>query len=172
MPIRNALLMSLLLASSAHAAASGEVPAPAPSPAVRGGGAAPQGGAEVDYNDGVRLTASGEWARAEAAYRRALRAREDFPEAWNGLGHALKQQRKFAESLTAYQKALVQRPQYPQALEYLGETYVAMGKLGEARETLGKLKPLDPTLAAQLERVIDGGTANWRPTAPQATGAR
>ena len=40
-------------------------------------------------------------------------------EAWNGLGHSLKNLGRFDDSVSAYQVALRIRPQYPQALEYL-----------------------------------------------------
>src|SRR5207245_9775576 len=46
---------------------------------------------------------------------RSTRVRPAFPEAWNGLGHALRKRGKFEESVKAYQEALRLRPQYPQA---------------------------------------------------------
>jgi cytochrome c-type biogenesis protein CcmH/NrfG len=72
-------------------------------------------------------------------------------------------QRNYPDALAAYAEALRLRPQYPQALEYLGETYVAMGKLDDARGTLAKLKPLDAALADKLAHAIDGGApaAGW-----------
>jgi Flp pilus assembly protein TadD len=118
--------------------------------------------AEARYNEGIALGASGDWVRAEAAYRDAVQRRPAFPEAWNGLGHALKMQGRFDQSVTAYQHALDLRPEYPQALEYLGETYVAMGKLDEAKALLVRLKPLDPKEAAKLEQAIaKGPSARW-----------
>ena len=151
------LILAAVAARVVNAAGGGALPVPVPPagrpvPARNDATVVP----EADYNEAVQHTAKGEWKQAEAAYRRAIAARDNFPEAWNGLGHALKKQRKFAEALEAYRKALFQRPQYAQALEYLGETYVAMGKAGEARETLAKLQPLDTALATQLERAIAG----------------
>ena len=155
------LLAVLALAPRARGAGGGPIAVPPSPPAARGAAASDAvASPEMLYNSGVQASAKGDWKQAEAAYRRATQARDQFPEAWNGLGHALKKQRRFGEALEAYNKALTQRPQYPQALEYLGETYVAMGKLGEARETLAKLKPLDAGLATQLEGAINAPRAS------------
>jgi len=39
-----------------------------------------------------------------------------YPEAWNGLGHALRNQGQYPESLRAHDEALRLRPDYPDAL--------------------------------------------------------
>jgi Flp pilus assembly protein TadD len=114
-------------------------------------------------NEGLALAVKQDWPAAEAAYREAIRLKPDLAEAWNGLGHALKKQRKLDASVRAYKQALTLRPGYPQALEYLGEAYVAMGKVDEARALLEKLRSLDAVQAAALERAIAG--------APTAGGA-
>jgi tetratricopeptide (TPR) repeat protein len=113
--------------------------------------------AESRLNDGLTLAGKQDWAGAEAAFRKAIGLRSAFPEAWNGLGHALRMQKKYAESVKSYQEALRLRPDYPQALEYLGEAYVQMGKLDEARALLRRLQALDPKEAAALAGAIDGG---------------
>jgi tetratricopeptide (TPR) repeat protein len=112
---------------------------------------------ESRLNDGLALADKQDWRGAEAAFRDALRLRSAFPEAWNGLGHALRMQKNYPESVQSYQEALRLRPDYPQALEYLGEAYVQMGKLDEARAVLRRLRVLDPSEAAELAAVIDGG---------------
>jgi cytochrome c-type biogenesis protein CcmH/NrfG len=113
--------------------------------------------AETRYDEGEAFARQQRWKQAEAAYAEATKLRADLPEAWNGLGHARKMQREFPEALAAYQQALRLRPDFPQALEYLGETYVAMGRMDDARATLAKLRPLDAALADQLAHAIDGG---------------
>src|SRR5207245_1390432 len=80
---------------------------------------------------------------AAAAFGRAVEMKPAYPEAWNGLGHALRNQGKYPESLKAYDEALRLRPDYPDALEYLGEAYVKLGRLDDARRVLERLKPLD-----------------------------
>ena len=80
-----------------------------------------------------------------------------YPEAWNGLGFALRNQGKYAESLKAYDQALRLRPDYPDALEYLGEAYVKLGRLEDARRVLERLTPLDRERARELSEAIARG---------------
>ena len=95
-------------------------------------------------------------AGAVQAYEAAVKEREAFPEAWNGLGFSLRQQGKYRRRRSrAYDRALKLRPDYAEALEYLGEAYVKMGKLDEARAVLGRLEPLDKKEAAELRAAID-----------------
>ena len=135
----------LLLATGAAANPDDDVSTPAPPAAVT---------AESRFNQGQALARQNDWAGAEQAYREATQLRPAFPEAWNGLGHALRKRGALEESVKAYQEALRLRPRYPQALEYLGEAYVKMGKLAEAREVLARLRPLDPNEADELAQAI------------------
>lgn len=146
----------LLAAPFAHAAGTEPMEA-APADAPPAAQPPPTVTATLRYNEGVAFARAQQWPLAETAYGEATRLKADFPEAWNGLGHARKMQRKFPEALAAYQEALRLRPEFPQALEYLGETYVAMGRTDDARATLDKLKPLDAVLAAKLSEAIDAG---------------
>src|SRR5260370_547750 len=84
----------------------------------------------------------------------APRLRPGLAGAWNGLGYALRKQRRFDESVSAYREALRLRPNYPQALEYLGEAYVELGRLAEARAVLERLRRLDPREADELAQAI------------------
>ena len=77
-----------------------------------------------------------------------------LPEPWNGLGYALRQQRRWDEAVNAYREALRLRPSYPQALEYLGHAYVEMGRLDDARAVLVRLRPLDSREADELAGAI------------------
>src|SRR5262245_17975574 len=109
------LILLVLDAGVALSAGTGAVPVPSPSK-----GQAPVVTAEARYNEGVARAAKNDWPGAEAAYRDATRLKPNFPEAWNGLGHALKNLKRYDESVRAYQEALRLRPDFPQALEYLG----------------------------------------------------
>jgi len=91
----------------------------------------------------------------ERAYREALSLDPAMAEAWNGLGFALRNQRKYPESIDAYEEALKRRPHYAQALEYLGEAYVQMGRLDEARAIHARLQPLDAREARELAKAIE-----------------
>lgn len=149
-PIAFALLLA---AGTAYGADAGPVAAPPDQ------GASSKVTAQMRYNEGEAFAREEKWPFAESAYLEATKIKKDFPEAWNGLGHARKMQRKFPEALTAYQEALRLKPDFPQALEYLGETYVEMGRTDDARAMLAKLQPLDAGLAQKLSQAIDGKRA-------------
>src|SRR5690242_4540409 len=140
----------LLAAGTAYGADAGPVAAP-PDQAVSN-----KVTAQMRYNEGEAFAREQKWPFAESAYLEATKIKKDFPEAWNGLGHARKMQRKFPDALTAYQEALRLKPDFPQALESLGEAYVAMGKPALARATLAKLQRLDAGLAQQLAQASEG----------------
>ena len=111
-------------------------------------------GAQSQYHRGVRARVMKDWAAAEAAFRQAIVQQPTFADAWNELGYALRNQRRYGESVDAYHEALRLRPDFPEALEYLGEAYVQMGKLAEAQAILDRLRPLDPREAEELAKVI------------------
>lgn len=150
-----ALLSSLLLASRAIAAGGDPLPLPEATP-----GATPDAGVRA-YNRGLALAGSGDFAAAEGAYRQAVAANPGLAEAWNGLGHALKKQRRFPESLAAYDEALRLRPDYPLALQYLGELYVDMGEVDRARRIQAKLWQIDRDHAETLGAAIVAGSGVW-----------
>ena len=111
--------------------------------------------AEEEYNRGLRLRATKEWAQAASAFRRATELRQSFPEAWNELGYALRHVGRYPDSVAAYEQALRLRPDFPEALEYLGEAYVKLGRVDDARRVLDRLRPLDPGRARELAEVIE-----------------
>jgi tetratricopeptide (TPR) repeat protein len=159
--LRALVLTALLAIVTTTAYASGDDPVPEPKPTE-----SPSLSSTAPHltNEGLALSQRGDWPAAEAKYRAALRADGSIPEAWNGLGHALKMQARYGAAIAAYDEALRLRPKYPQALEYLGETYVELGKLDEARAVLARLEPLDERLAAQLSSSIASDTtrtASW-----------
>jgi tetratricopeptide (TPR) repeat protein len=110
--------------------------------------------ADSEYNRGVRARVVRDWAAAVAAFREAIAMRGDFPDAWNELGYALRNQGRYPDSLDAYHEALRLRPEFPEALEYLGEAYVKMGRLDDARRVLARLRPLDAHRADELAEEI------------------
>jgi tetratricopeptide (TPR) repeat protein len=110
--------------------------------------------AQSEYNRGVRARVARDWPAAVAAFRRVVALRPDFPDAWNELGYALRNQGRYQESLDAYGEALRLRPDYPEALEYLGEAYVELGRIADARRVLDRLRTLDAGRAQELAEVI------------------
>jgi cytochrome c-type biogenesis protein CcmH/NrfG len=142
------LVLVLLLMPVAAARAVDDDPLPVPQ-------GAPAVSAQSRFNDGLALARKKDWAGAEQAYRDALRLDPSMPEGWNGLGFALRNQKKYPESIAAYEEALTRRPKYAQALEYLGEAYVQMGRLDEARAIHTRLQPLDAREARELAKAIE-----------------
>jgi Flp pilus assembly protein TadD len=114
--------------------------------------------AESEYDRGVRARVAKDWVAAVDAFHRALTLRAAFPEAWNELGYAFRNQGRYAESLDAYHEALRLKPEFPEALEYLGEAYVKMGRLEDARQVLERLRVLDAGRAAELAEEIRTAT--------------
>jgi len=113
--------------------------------------------AESEYDRGIRARLTKDWTAAVEAQRAAVTMRPAFPEAWNELGFALRNQGRYPESLDAYGEALRLRPNYPEALEYLGEAYVKLGRMDDARKVLDRLRPLDRAKAQELAEVIQKG---------------
>lgn len=144
--------LTLTLPRFAEAADSGPM---APSPRFSTPRSAPPvKTAEDRYNEGRAFAQQKAWSKAEESYREALKLRAAFPEAWNGLGYALRHQKKYNDSVSAYEEALRLRPNYAEALEYLGEAYVQMGRIADAQVVLERLRPLDPKEAEELAQAI------------------
>lgn len=151
MRTRTIWLSGLLLLAAAAPSLADMTPAPPRSQTP------PVPSAEQEYARGVAATRAKEWSVAAAAFGRAVEMKPAYPEAWNGLGYALRNQGQYAESLRAYDEALRLRPDYPDALEYLGEAYVKLGRLDDARRVLERLKTLDAGRARELSEAIARG---------------
>jgi len=102
-----------------------------------------------------------DWDGAEAHYREALAAAPPTAAAWYGLGHVLGMQHRFADARSAFEEALHLEPAHARALERLGEVHVALGRPGEAKAVLERLRPLDASQAATLAHVIATGHGRW-----------
>lgn len=135
----------------------------------------PEQKAMRDYNAGVKLVDTADEAgvtaatatdpkkrakaagKAEDAYRKALAKFESattlvpaFAEAWNYLGYTRRQLGDPAQALVAYDRALQLKPAYLDAIEYRGVAYLALDRLGDAREAYLQLFGRDAELAARL----------------------
>ena len=143
------LMVGLSVGEALAAGSDREAPAPARPAAVPS--------AEQEYNRGLTAKSAKNWQAAVASFQKAVSMKPAYPEAWNELGYALRNQGRYPESLQAYDEALRLRPSYPEALEYLGEAYVKLGRMDDARKVLERLKPLDAARAAELSEAIDKG---------------
>ncbi len=150
--IARAVLVAVVCALAAGPA--GANPTDREPPPVRPA-AAPS--AEQEYGRGIAARTAKDWQAAVGAFRKAVDLRPAYPEAWNELGYALRNQGRYADSINAYDQALRLRPNFPEALEYLGEAYVKLGRVDDARQILERLKPLDAGRAGELAEVIAKG---------------
>jgi tetratricopeptide (TPR) repeat protein len=73
------------------------------------------------------------------------------------LGHAYRKLGQYSQSLEALEGVIAVDPRFGLAHYEIGETYLAMGRKEDARESYAALKPLDADLAVQLLLSIVGG---------------
>ena len=113
------------------------------------------------YNDGVALLLARKFGPAQERFEAALALDERLAEAHNNLAFALRMQgrQNFAASLKHYNRAIELKPALAEAFMYRGMLFMQQGEVALARQDLQRLRQLDLKLAAQLERVVEGGSA-------------
>jgi len=123
----------------------------------------PKAGSRADavrlYNDGVALLLARDFRQAQQKFEAALALDERLAEAHNNLAFALRMQgrQNFASSLEHYNRAIELKPNLAQAYMYRGVLFMQQGDKVRARQDLERLRRLDARLAADLERVVEGG---------------
>lgn len=121
------LCLLLICAAPTYAVLSGNNPPPlAPS--------------DPDYAAGTTAFTHHDWQGVIDHMSRVIARRPWDDQAYNLLGFAYRQLAQYQRALQHYQQALDLNPYHRGALEYLGETYLAMGCLTQARETLSRLE--------------------------------
>jgi Flp pilus assembly protein TadD len=107
------------------------------------------------------LQQQGDPPAAEASFRRALALNPDSADAWNGLGTALFDARRYVDAEAAYREALARRPDLVESLCNLAELMHIRGRTEEARSTWERalaLRPSDVEALNGLARLaIDRG---------------
>jgi predicted CXXCH cytochrome family protein len=96
---------------------------------------------------GNALMEAGQWARAEAAFRRARTLRPDDAEAWGLLGWVLWQQDKKTEARTALETGVKLDPDSPDLRNYLGALYMGSGDPAAAEREFRAAIQIDPGVA-------------------------
>jgi tetratricopeptide (TPR) repeat protein len=91
--------------------------------------------------------AQGAFARAEAAYREALRLRPSYVDAWVSLGILLRLLQRPAEAEECHREALRLAPRNLVARLNLGNALLAQGRVREAAECFQEAVELDPKSA-------------------------
>ena len=86
------------------------------------------------YEEGRLHQFQGELSAAERAYRKAIKADQDFVEAYNNLGNVLVDRERLQEASGAYRKAIKILPNHPMLLNNLGH---ALQLLGESEKAIG-----------------------------------
>ena len=96
------------------------------------------------YSLGTLYMKSGQSAKAQAAFTRALDVKPDFSEASNGLGALLAQGGNLPAAVARFKIALETTPDYPDALNNLGYALLQMGRNREAFDLYQKALSLQP----------------------------
>ncbi len=103
---------------------------------------------------------SGQWALAEASYRRALAVNPLAAGVITDLGFVVAQQGRVPEALQLFERALTANPQQWQAAFNAVVIALDAGDKASARrwiDTLKKVKPDDPNLPSLEKRLADAG---------------
>jgi Tfp pilus assembly protein PilF/peroxiredoxin len=96
------------------------------------------------YSLGTLYMRSGQSAKAQAAFARAIEVKPDFSEASNGLGALLAQGGNLPAAVARFKIALETTPDYPDALNNLGYALLQMGRNREAFDLYQKALKLQP----------------------------
>jgi tetratricopeptide (TPR) repeat protein len=146
-----ALLGIVLGLGAAGAAAVESDPLPVPEDG-------PRQRAVAAYNEGVKLMVDKRYAAAQQKFEQALAADEGLAEAHNNLAFSLRMQgaHNRERALRHYDRALELKPDLARAYMYRAVLFTQMGDLTRARADHARLRALDPTLAARLERIMAG----------------
>ncbi|MCU1328496.1 MAG: Tetratricopeptide 2 repeat protein [Bryobacterales bacterium] len=93
---------------------------------------------------GNALLEGGQWAKAEAAFRRAKDMKDDDAAAWGLLGWALWQQGKGTEARAAIEKGIQLNPDLPDLHNYLGAILMGGGDVAGAERAFREGIRIDP----------------------------
>ncbi len=111
-------------------------------------------------NLGMALTDLGDFAGAEAAFRKVVAKEPNWSFALNELGIALRKQEKYKDAINAFKKAVDKDAKFAAAYYNLGEAQFRNGDLAEAKKAYQKLRQLNSNvLADRLARDSNGAVA-------------
>ena len=157
-PLLTVLAVAVLMLATASVGSVENDPLPVPKQGTRAN-------AVRLYNDGVALLTQRKLPEAQTKFEAALALDDSVAEAHNNLAYTLRMQgsQNFRQSLAHYNRAIALKPGLAQAYMYRGALFVQQGDVVRARQDLEKLRLLNPALAADLERVVNGAAdANAR----------
>jgi Flp pilus assembly protein TadD/peroxiredoxin len=105
------------------------------------------------YRLGTLLAKTGDDARAQAAFERALSLQPDLAEASNDLGTLVARRGELDAAIERFRAALTSTPEYPDALNNLGYALLLKGRNEEARELYEKALVLQPDFPEALNNI-------------------
>lgn len=123
------------------AAGTGDGPLPDPKSRI---------GSLADLKAGFQHSARKEHAQAEAAYRRVLAVNPQMVDAWEFLGHSLKNQGRTDEALAAYREGLRISNGSPSIAVSAASLYFSLGRLDDATAHARMAAPTHPSFAHGL----------------------
>ena len=110
------------------------------------------------YARGISFERIGEWDKAEADFRMALKLNPDQPQVLNYLGYSLVEKKiKLDEALEMIKRAVAARPNDGYITDSLGWALYRLGRFEEAvapMERAVELEPADPIISDHLGDVL------------------
>ena len=97
-----------------------------------------------------------EFGKAIPEFREATVKNPRFHEAYSDLGFALRKTGDYPTALETYDHALSLSPTYSPAIEYRAETYLALGRIEDAKKAYMDLFPSDRGRADELLKAMKG----------------
>ena len=80
-------------------------------------------------------------------YKKAIRVKADFPDAYLNKGAILKEKKEFDQAIESFQEAIRLRPDFPEAITNQGHIYFGRGDYEKARDKYQKAVELNYRLA-------------------------
>lgn len=111
------------------------------------------------FNQGEELMRAGNLTEAVDAFRQAITAKPDYPEAYNSLGIVQDRLGQRAEAGKSINRAIKLKPSCPEYYNNLGLVFEKAGLLPQAAELFRWTVKLDPVHAAALNNL---GSVLWR----------
>ena len=110
----------------------------------------------AQLNLGITYTGLGEYENAVTTLTKANSLHRDWKIGINELGIAYRKLNKLSDAISQFQRAVNLDNKFALGLYNLGEAQSKLGRKRDAKETLAKLKPLNPELARKLDNAIRG----------------
>ena len=110
----------------------------------------------AQLNLGITYTGLGEYQNAVETLTRANSLHGNWKIGINELGIAYRKLNKLSDAISQFQRAVNLDNKFALGLYNLGEAQSKLGRKRDAKETLAKLKPLNPELARKLDNAIRG----------------